>query len=37
MIRTYMKDSWNLDIDELHKAVLHRGREMSSLDLEHLK
>lgn len=37
MIRTYMKDSWNLDIDELHKAVQHRGREMSSLDLEHLK
>lgn len=37
MIRNYMKDSWNLDIDELHKAVQHRGREMSSLDLEHLK
>lgn len=36
MIRTYMKESWNLDIDELHKAVQHRGKEMSSLDLEHL-
>lgn len=36
MIRTYMKDSWNLDIDELHKAVQHRGKEISSLDLEHL-
>lgn len=37
MIRTYMKDSWNLDIDELHKAVQHRGQEMKTLDLEHLK
>ena len=36
MIRTYMKDSWNIDIDELHKAVQHRAVEMSSLDLEHL-
>jgi substrate import-associated zinc metallohydrolase lipoprotein len=37
MIRTYMKDSWNIDIDELHKAVQHRAVEMSSLDLETLK
>lgn len=37
MIRTYMKDSWNIDIDELHKAVQHRAVEMTSLDLETLK
>jgi len=36
MIRTYMADSWNLDIDELHKAVQHRGKELGKLDLEHL-
>lgn len=37
MIRTYMKNSWNIDIDELHKAVQHRAVEMTSLDLETLK
>ena len=36
MIRTYMKDSWGLDIDELHRAVQHRAQEMNSLDLETL-
>ncbi|MBP1541772.1 MAG: putative zinc-binding metallopeptidase [Prevotella sp.] len=35
-IRTYMMDSWGVDIDKLHKAVIRRGQEMSSLDLEHL-
>lgn len=36
MIRTYMADTWNLDIDELHRAVQHRGQELGKLDLEHL-
>lgn len=36
MIRTYMRDSWGLDIDKLHEAVQHRGNELKSLDLEHL-
>lgn len=35
-IRTYMRESWNLDIDELHKVVIRRGQEMNSLDLENL-
>lgn len=36
MIRTYMRELWNIDIDELHKAVQRRGSEIGSLDLEHL-
>ena len=36
MIRTYMQESWGLDIDELHKAVQRRAKELKSLDLEHL-
>lgn len=36
IVRTYMQDSWNIDIDELRDAVLHRANELSSLDLEHL-
>lgn len=35
-IRKYLKDSWNLDIDALHRAVQHRGQELNKLDLEHL-
>lgn len=37
MVRSYMKDSWGLDIDELHRAVQRRGYNLGSLDLEHLK
>jgi substrate import-associated zinc metallohydrolase lipoprotein len=36
MIRTYMLDTWGLDIDKLHKAVIRRGQELNSLDLDHL-
>jgi substrate import-associated zinc metallohydrolase lipoprotein len=36
MIRTYMRESWGLDIDELHKAVQHRALEMNTIDLETL-
>lgn len=35
-VRDYMSKSWNVDIDKLRDAVLHRGNELSSLDLEHL-
>lgn len=37
MIRKYFRDSWGLDIDELHRAVIRRGQDLGSLDLEHLK
>ena len=36
LIRTYMKESWNLDIDALRAAVQHRGKELQSLDLDTL-
>jgi substrate import-associated zinc metallohydrolase lipoprotein len=36
IVRTYMKDSWNIDIDELRDAVLHRANELGTLDLKHL-
>ena len=35
-VRDYMEKSWGLDIDKLRDAILHRGNELSSLDLEHL-
>lgn len=37
LVRDYMTKSWGLDIDKLRDAVLHRGNELSSLDLEQLK
>lgn len=37
LIRNYMKESWNCDIDVLRATILRRGSEMSSLDLEQLK
>ncbi len=37
IIRTYMQDYWNLDIDALRDAVLHRADELDRLDLETLK
>ncbi len=36
IVRTYMKDSWNINIDELRDAVLHRANELGTLDLKHL-
>lgn len=35
-VRDYMSKSWGLDIDKLRDAVLHRGNELSSLDLKNL-
>ena len=37
IVRNYMQDSWDVDIDVLRAAILRRGSELSSLDLEHLK
>ncbi len=37
IIRNYMQDYWDLDIDALRDAVLHRADELSRLDLETLK
>ncbi len=37
IVRNYMSESWNCDIDVLRSTILRRGKEMQSLDLEHLK
>ena len=36
IIRSYMKDSWNLDIDKLRSIVLRRASEINQLDLNKL-
>jgi substrate import-associated zinc metallohydrolase lipoprotein len=36
MVRDYMYNYWSIDIDRLRAAVMHRGAELGSLDLEHL-
>ena len=36
IIRTYLKDSWGVDIDKLRTIVLRRANEVSTLDLETL-
>ncbi len=37
IVRNYMSESWNCDIDQLRNTILRRGSEMQSLDMEHLK
>lgn len=37
IVRSYMRDSWNFDIDNLRDAVLHRAKELPLLDLNTLK
>ena len=37
IVKNYMLDSWDVNIDVLRAAILRRGSELSSLDLEHLK
>lgn len=34
MVRDYLTEYWNLDIDELRSVVLRRSEEVSTLDLE---
>lgn len=36
IVRSYMKESWGLDIDKMRDAVQRRGGEIGSLDLETL-
>lgn len=36
ILRAYMQDSWNLDIDDMRAAIQHRARELGQLDLQHL-
>lgn len=36
LVANYMLTAWNLDVDKLRSAVLHRANELASLDLEHL-
>ncbi|MBO6217616.1 MAG: putative zinc-binding metallopeptidase [Prevotella sp.] len=35
-IRNYMRDNWNIDLEEMRDAVQHRAREYMTLDYEHL-
>ena len=37
IVRSYMQSSWNIDIDDMREAIMHRADEISTLDLEHLK
>lgn len=36
IVRNYMQESWNVDIDQLRAAVLRRASTLSAVDLEHL-
>ena len=36
LIKSYMKNSWNIDIDDLRDVVLRRGKDLRKSDLEHL-
>ena len=36
LIKSYMKNSWNIDIDDLRDVVLRRGKDLRKVDLEHL-
>ena len=36
LLKTYMQESWNVDLDQLRDAVLRRGATLNKLDLEHL-
>lgn len=36
-LRTYMQESWGIDINQLRDVVLRRAGELSTIDLDHLK
>ena len=36
IVRNYMQESWNVEIDQLRAAVLRRANTLSAVDLEHL-
>ena len=37
IIKSYMKDSWNLNIDQLRDIVIRRASELNQLNLNELK
>lgn len=37
ILRTYLRTSWNIDLEQLREAVLRRTRQASTLDLNHLQ
>lgn len=36
IVRSYMKESWGLDIDKMRDCIQRRGKQLGSLDLEKL-
>ena len=36
IVRSYMQDAWDIDIDELRDVVLRRASELKGVDLKHL-
>lgn len=36
IVRNYMQETWNVDIDQLRAAVLRRASTLSAVDLKHL-
>lgn len=36
ILRQYMKDSWNIDIEKLREVIARRCNEIKDLDLEHI-
>ncbi len=36
IVRTYMRESWGLDIDKMRDCIQRRGKQLGSLDLEKL-
>lgn len=36
IVKNYMQESWQIDLDQLRDAVLRRGANLNSLDLNHL-
>lgn len=36
MVKKYMKDSWEVDLDQLRKVIARRTSEISDLDLDHI-
>lgn len=36
IVRNYMQESWNVDIDDLRAAVLRRANTLDAVDLKHL-
>ena len=35
-MKKYMKDTWNIDMDQLRDCIARRGNEIKELDLEHV-